>query len=224
MISIVSATRHDRQAFVSSPLGLSLRRMQTSRPLLWQIAYSNIRGLPAVYNDAIDGARPDDILVFVHDDVWIDDFFLPARVIDGLDRFQVIGVAGNSEIPGDHVGWAFRDGLESCEKSMLRGAVAHGNAPFAPVSSFGPSPAACGMMDGVFLAARASTLLDGGVRFDPQFEFHFYDMDFCRSAARAGLSLGVWPIAITHRSQGSFGSPAWRAALEMYRKKWPTKA
>jgi hypothetical protein len=58
------------------------------------------------------------------------------------------------------------------------------------------------------------------VRFDPRFTFHFYDMDFCRSCERAGLSMGTWPIAITHRSTGAFGSPAWQAGYAEYLAKW----
>ena len=84
------------------------------------------------------------------------------------------------------------------------------------VSWYGPTPSEVKLLDGVLLAAKAATLLDGGVRFDPQFAFHFYDIDFCRTAARAGLRLGTWPIAVTHASGGRFGSPEWQAAAEAY--------
>jgi GT2 family glycosyltransferase len=71
------------------------------------------------------------------------------------------------------------------------------------------------------MAAKASTLLDAGVRFDPQFAFHFYDMDFCRSAVQAGLRLGTWPNAVTHASGGRFGTPQWKEAAAAYYRKWP---
>jgi GT2 family glycosyltransferase len=58
------------------------------------------------------------------------------------------------------------------------------------------------------------------VLFDEQFDFHFYDMDFCRTARRAGLSLGTWPISVTHQSSGSFGNPSWSTAHSQYWKKW----
>jgi len=76
-------------------------------------------------------------------------------------------------------------------------------------------------MDGVFLAARVSSLLDRNVRFDEQFPFHFYDVDFCRTATAAGLKLGTWPIAISHASSGIFGSPEWHKYKFMYFQKWP---
>ena len=65
----------------------------------------------------------------------------------------------------------------------------------------------------MFLAARASTLHQyPTVRFDPNLSFHFYDLDFCRSAKKVGLSLGVWPIPLIHKSGGNTNSAGWRNA------------
>jgi GT2 family glycosyltransferase len=87
------------------------------------------------------------------------------------------------------------------------------------VSWYGPAPAACELLDGVFLAARRSVLRRKGVLFDPAFQFHCYDLDFCRTARSRGLTLGTWPIAITHRSGGNFGA-AWDVAADAYLRKW----
>ena len=40
---------------------------------------------------------------------------------------------------------------------------------------------------GSLLAAPCDVLLDNGVFFDDRFNFHFYDMDFCRTAEQLGL-------------------------------------
>ena len=69
-------------------------------------------------------------------------------------------------------------------------------------------------------AAKRSTLNGRGVRFDPRFTFHFYDMDFCRSARERGLRLGTWPICLTHQSTGAFGSEGWLKGYESYLAKW----
>jgi GT2 family glycosyltransferase len=58
------------------------------------------------------------------------------------------------------------------------------------------------------------------VRFDPQFDFHLYDIDFCRTARQKELRLGTWPIALTHQSKGSFGTESWFARYEKYLAKW----
>src|SRR5674476_443764 len=96
------------------------------------------------------------------------------------------------------------------DRSNLSGRVAHGKNAFGPVSDFGPVPAECELLDGVFLATKKSHLKQNNVRFDAQFDFHFYDMDFCRSARKSGLRLGTWPIHLTHQSGGAFGSQSWK--------------
>ena len=40
-----------------------------------RITFSNSQGLPIVYNSAIDSDDQQDILLFIHDDVWVDDYF-----------------------------------------------------------------------------------------------------------------------------------------------------
>lgn len=67
---------------------------------------------------------------------------------------------------------------------------------------------------------KKSTLADNKVLFDPRFDFHFYDMDFCRSARTKGLRLGTWPICITHQSGGAFGSQRWIEKYRLYLEKW----
>ena len=204
-----------------SALGLSLRRLKRDTRLVARVAFENKRGLPEIYNARIDAADAQDLLVFVHDDVWIDDYFLAERVIEGLQAYDVIGVAGNRRrLPGQPA-WAFVDAKFTWdEKVQLSGAVAHGRNPFGAISFFGPAPADCELLDGVLLAARRSKLTAAGLRFDPRFEFHFYDMDFCRSARAKGLRLGTWPICITHQSGGAFGSEAWREKFDKYLAKW----
>jgi GT2 family glycosyltransferase len=198
MIEIVSATRLAKAEFwKSSPLGQSLRRLAQDARLSSFIAFENRRGLPEVYNARIDSPAAADILAFIHDDVWIDDFFLADRLLAALDAFT----------------WD--------DKANLSGRMAFGNYPFGTVWIYGDTPAPCELLDGVLLAARKDTLRQRGLRFDPAFDFHFYDLDFCRSARTAGASLGTWPICLTHQSGGNFDGPDWKRLLDTYRAKWP---
>lgn len=226
MIEIVSATRRSPDAFwAESALGRSLRRLARDTRLVPQVAFENRRGLSAVFNTRLDAGSPADWLVFVHDDVWLDDHFLAERVLDGLARFDIIGVAGNRRrLPGQPA-WAFagakpQGGFAWDAPEHLSGVVAHGRHPFGALSHFGPVPAACELLDGVFLAARRSRLQAAGVRFDERFDFHFYDLDFCRTARDRGLRLGTWPVALTHQSGGAFGTESWRQGYARYLDKW----
>ncbi len=222
MIEIVSATRFSEQQFWrEAALGISLRRLARDTRISAHIAFANRDGLSKIFNARISVHEGPDILAFMHDDVWIDDHFFPDRVIDGLEIFDVIGIAGNRRRVKNQSAWPFLDDqLTWDDPANLCGRIAHGERPFGTISSFGPASAACELMDGVFLAARKSTLRNQQVAFDPRFDFHFYDMDFCRSARRHGLRLGTWPICLTHQSEGGFDSPGWREKYRLYLDKW----
>jgi GT2 family glycosyltransferase len=222
LVEIVCATRLSKVDFhKSSALGISLQRLGYDRRLIAHVKYENKAGLPAVYNEAISAGNSQNVLVFMHDDIWIDDFFFADRVIDGLQKYDVIGVAGNKRRVKNQPAWAFIDlKFTHDDRSNLSGSVAHGKNPFGPVSFFGPVPADCELLDGVLIAAKRATLISHGVRFDPQFDFHFYDMDFCRSARAMGLRLGTAAVCLTHQSMGAFGTSAWAKNYFNYIRKW----
>jgi GT2 family glycosyltransferase len=221
-VEIVSATRLSEEDFLNnSALGISLRRLSQDRRLIAHIAFENQHALPEIYNARIASPDGGDILVFVHDDVWIDDYFMADRVIMGLEKFDVIGVVGNRRRVKNQPAWAFIDNDFTWDEIRnLSGCVAHGNHPFGPLSLFGAVPAECELLDGVFLAVKKSRIKAANVLFDPCFDFHFYDMDFCRNARMKGLRLGTWPICITHQSGGAFGSEPWIEKYRLYLEKW----
>ncbi len=222
LVEIVSATRRSEVEFwENSALGISLRGMGAGARVVANIAFNNQLGLSELYNRSIQSANPDRILVFMHDDVWIDDLFFAERLNHGLANFDVIGVAGNSRRVPFQAGWGFMDEeLTPSESSDLRGSIAHGKEPFGEIAAFGESPAECELLDGVILAARKSRLLEAQVAFDPIFKFHFYDIDFCRAAREKKLRVGTWPIHLTHQSEGAFKSAGWREMYARYLEKW----
>jgi glycosyltransferase involved in cell wall biosynthesis len=222
MIEIISATRLPEGEFwKKSALGLSLRRLATNSRIVPRIAFENRRGLAEVYNARIDAADGDAILVFIHDDVWLDEGAFAERVAEGLATFDIIGVAGNRRRVWDQPAWAFIDEQLTWDaRANLSGSVAHGAEPSGAVSVYGAAPAACELLDGVFLAAERSKLKAAGVRFDPRFDFDFDDMAFCRSARERGLRPGTWPIRLTHQSGQPFGGPRWQENRLRYREKW----
>jgi GT2 family glycosyltransferase len=222
MIDVVTATRLSEGDFWDkSALGLSLGRLIREARLNPCPTFDNRRGLPEIYNERLAAADCAEHVVFVHDDVWLDDYFLADRVLEGVERFDVLGVAGTRRRRPGQPSWGFVDAKLTWEQGeYLSGSVAHGKQPFGLVSTWGPVPVECELMDGVFFAAKRDTLREKGVSFDPRFDFHLYDMDFCRTARDKGLRLGTWPICITHQSKGSFGTARWFAMYEKYLEKW----
>jgi GT2 family glycosyltransferase len=221
MLQIVSATRASAEGVLKTPLGLSLHRMKDDPRIDAEFTVDNKEGLSSVYNKAINEDNGEKILVFMHDDVWLDDYHFAENIEEGLKNFDVIGLAGNADPKPLAPSWAFKnEKFEWDDRRNLSGAVAHGEAPFGPISWFGPSRRQVRLLDGLLLAARCSTLLRAGVRFDERFTFHFYDLDFCNTARAAGLRLGTWPVAVTHVSGGAFGGPSWQDGWKKYIEKW----
>jgi len=225
VINIISATRLSHGDFLAeAPLGASLKRLAFDKRIHARVAFENRTSLSEIYNLSIDYPKAAEILVFIHDDVWIDDHFFADRIIAGLQNFDVLGIAGNRRRLPRQPSWAFTGQLDDKfiweARENLSGAVAHGTAPFGRVTNYGPVPAQCELLDGVLLAVRRDALRSKGVRFDPRFDFHFYDMDFCRSARATDLVLGTGAVALTHRSQDAFGSADWHRNYEIYLEKW----
>ena len=175
-----------------------------------------------MYNLAIDNSKnSDELLVFLHDDLHLIDFFWADELRKAVEHFDIVGVAGNRRRVARQPSWAFVDERLTWDKAEnLSGRVGHGKGFPAPISNYGPTPQKCLLLDGLLLAARSNILHKHGLRFDERFQFHFYDMDFCRQAERLGLSMGTWPIAVIHESGGSFGTDIWRAGWAAYFEKW----
>lgn len=220
-ISLVSATRMSEAEFWNySPLGQSLERIHFDKQNLL-ISFANAQGLPFVYNKALSSSERGELMVFIHDDVWIDDIFFQERLFEGLQEFDAIGVIGNRRCARLQPSWAFPDrSLSWDDEDNLIGAIAHGDFPFGSVQKYRSTRGACALIDGVMMAARCSKLDEHKIRFDERFRFHFYDVDFCRSLTSAGLRLGVYPISLTHQSAGQAGGAEWRAEYVEYARKW----
>lgn len=215
-VRIVCATRLSRGAFAASWLAGSLGALSATFDRVdAAITFDNARGLSEVYNEAIDAAADGDVLVFVHDDVRLRDADLAERVCQALTDFDVVGVAGNTQRVSGQVSWVYVPESQR-GADVLSGAVVHPGV----TDLYGDAPREVKLLDGLLLAARAGTLRHAKVRFDPQFKFHFYDLDFCRACEEAGLRMGTWPLDVAHGSTGAYGSAEWREARDLYLAKW----
>jgi hypothetical protein len=183
---------------------------------------NNTVGLPRLYNMAIqDAARDPAILIFAHDDLFICDFFWPDHIRDGLENFDIVGLAGNRRRVANQPAWPFTDTNLTNDVGNLSGTVAHGSGfPPENLSHYGPVGCECKLLDGVLLAAHSSTLLANNVLFDERFDFHHYDLDFCRQAETQGLKMGTCAVSAIHESLGHYGSDDWLASHEKYSGKW----
>jgi GT2 family glycosyltransferase len=222
-VRIVCATRAARDAFPSSTaLGKTLAVHRPAGVELRLFA-GNAEGLPSVYNTAVEESAADPaILLFIHDDVHLCDFHWTDTLNDALEQFAVVGVAGNRRRVPRQPGWRFLDERFTRDsRENLSGTVGHGRGfPAERIDVYGPSRQRVSLLDGVLLAVKSETLHARKLRFDEQFDFHFYDLDFCRQAERADLPLGTCAVSLVHESKGSFGGDSWRRGYERYLAKW----
>ncbi len=222
-IRFVVATRETESDFYT--------KTATGRSLLFyksdyfdvRLFAANTRGLSEVYNIALDECRNTPCtLVFIHDDVHILEYFWAEKIEEAAERFDIAGVAGNVRRVAGQPAWAFvNDAFTWDARENLSGVVGHGKGfPPANLSVFGPAGREVKLMDGLILVAKSQTLLRSDVRFDPRFQFHFYDMDLCRQAEAKGLKMGTMVLSLIHESPGSFGGESWRRAYSDYLAKW----
>jgi GT2 family glycosyltransferase len=222
-ITVVSATRYDQRAFyLQSALGRSYSQTYSSFPVKLKIYYNNRKPLPVCYNDAVASALDsEETFVFVHDDVFILDFFWIETLHQGFEKFDVLGLAGNKRRVPRQPGWAFIDEkLTWDHPSNLSGRVGHGTQFPCQLTNFGEVGQQCKLLDGVLLAIKKSTLRKNDIRFDERFDFHFYDLDFCRQAEMHDLRIGTIPLCVIHESEGHPNSPQWKENYERYLMKW----
>jgi tetratricopeptide (TPR) repeat protein len=227
-IRFVCATRKSSEEFfASAPLGRSLNLYRTfprDHRIELRLFKENREGLSTVYNTAIEEARDKPaILVFIHDDVFLNDFYWAKHLLEGLERFEIVGLAGNRCRAPHQASWMYlNDQFVRDRPENLSGVLGHGKGfpELIELSDYGDPGHEVKLLDGVILAVRSTTLLQHDLRFDPRFRFHFYDMDFCRQAEQRGIRMGTWALSLIHASAGRLGVSEWRRAYKEYLAKY----
>lgn len=228
-VRMVSATRATGDDFPTATLlGRSLELWRRRFPLELSLYVENQTGLPILYNLEIERAlaEGDDdlILAFLHDDVTLLDFFWPETLATWTRTFDIVGLAGNVSRAPFQPTWGHvrtpDGGLGPDDMANLCGAVGCGESFPSHIGYYGTPGRECRLMDGLFMAARVGVFRRSGLRFDPRFPFHFYDMDLCRQAELLGVRMGVAPISALHASGGNYGGTRWLDTYNDYLAKW----
>ncbi len=211
-MKIISATRGK---FADTPLCKSLTNV-SNETLTCAIAEDNMTGLSRIYNKEISA----ETLCFVHDDVAILNFWWMDVIEEGLKHFDIVGVMGDRRVfPDPRLEYLVRKHLVTDYLSNLSGAVSAGSDWCNSMKLYFGPLGEVKTLDGMLIAANGKRLLETGVTFDEDFDFHFYDMAFCARARAAGLTMGTIPLSTAHKSKGALDDP-WIQALDLYRSKY----
>lgn len=168
------------------------------------IEYQNTKGLGEVYNKYFDKLDTD-YVICIHDDVRIDDIQFFDKITDYSKDYDIMGVAGGCNFSFKrHERLSWMSVLN--QQTDLAGVVQHrmskeGETPEIFSScNYGPIPKKVFSIDGLIMIFNKKAYKS--IKFDPKFTFDFYDLDLCFTAYKAGLTVGVIPLSVTHFSKG----------------------
>jgi hypothetical protein len=211
---IVCATPHNVENFKEkSQLSLFLDKSGLNGNS--NIIYENNTGLPKVYNQFITEENRNNKIIFIHDDVLIEDMFLLEKLDVAFETYDIVGLAGTKacNLKSDMTAWHLM-----CERKDMVGEVAHSKDKKVWTTCFGATESRALLLDGLFLAVDISKLLDSGTRFDENFDFHHYDITFCLNANKNKLKMGVYPIRVIHFGMGdSMMSESWNKSNQLFK-------
>jgi GT2 family glycosyltransferase len=224
-IAIVSASAQDHS--VTTPIEASYEKLQKlygGTIELFQFK-GNSKGIPEVYNSQISELSTRfDYIMFVHDDVLIQDAFLGGKLYTAHEDcgFDVVGVAGSKDLDFKrNQVWAWHTLSAPISWSGCVGHYVDEEKSKIRYNSFGPTPQRCIVLDGLLLSCRAQIFRNPEVRFDERFKFDFYDMSFCINAHLHGLKLGTIDISCVHGSQGAgINEPKYAEAQKVFTEHW----
>ena len=186
---------------------------------------NNAQGLSVMYNSILkEHANDFDCIVFLHDDVYVDDLGVCDKLIKAHAQFDIVGLAGgvNPVIKAPALWHLMCGGFQG---NNLHGAVSHPcSKDQIMFTNFGPTPARVAILDGLFLSVRTICVKQTGWKFNENYDFHHYDIASCIDANKKKLRLGVAPIWVMHNSPGllSFEDKNFNASQEKFLKEYGT--
>jgi GT2 family glycosyltransferase len=215
LIAICTQAKTDEE-FQKLPIYPSLKKQyEANAPHVdFHVFKDNTRGLSVCYNEILrDPKNADKTVLFVHDDVVLDDMFLYEKLIDS--PYAITGLAGAKSFnkQSGKLAWHL-----SASPSDYVGEVAHSN-PEGKIwtTIFGPTKSRALTVDGLFISCKVNKL--NGTEFDENFNFHFYDIAFCLRANDNKVKCGVLPIHVIHHGLGdSMLTQDWEATSIKFRE------
>jgi hypothetical protein len=226
--AVIATQAKSMQEFEKRPIFSSLQRLFDMKDLFskdkfdFVIVKNNKDGLSKVYNKFLeDPKHSKEILLFVHDDVEIEDMFLIEKLQNS--PYDVTGLAGSKKAdltkpPGWH--------LMSTREDWV-GEVAHAEIKDGKknvwTTCFGPTDSRALLIDGLFIAVDVKSLKEKNIKFNEKFEFHHYDLSFCIDCNKAKVKIGVLPIRVVHHGLGdSMISEEWKVSAEIFKQTYCT--
>jgi hypothetical protein len=181
-----------------------------------RIIKDNKKGLSEVYNSFLSEEYKKNIIVFMHDDIEINDLFLVEKLNES--PHVITGLAGSKslDLSKDKIAWHL-----CCERQDMMGEVSHKKDNFVWTSVFGPTNGRVLIIDGLFISVNVEELLKTEAKFNEKFKFHHYDIAFCLNCNKHKVKVGVLPINVVHYGLGdSMMTQEWEDSNSLFKKEY----
>lgn len=200
LLIVICTQAKTEEEFSRLPVYVSLKKQyETNKPNIdFHLVKGNTRGLSECYNEILrDPKNLNKTVLFVHDDVVLEDLFLYEKLISS--PYSITGLAGAKSFnkQADKLAWHL-----CADRSDFVGEVAHINEKGIWTTVFGPTKSRALTVDGLFISCKVKDLVEKDLYFDENFNFHFYDIAFCLRANEKRVSCGVLPIRVIHHGLG----------------------
>lgn len=226
---IVTSSKSNSRDLVKTDLGQSLLFQSQKYFDLQYVQNDGEKSLASIYNGFLTEytANHYEIVVFVHDDVSIQDSMLFTKLDQAIgdeSDYSICGVAGAVRCKPQKTKPCLWHMM--CHDGQFKdasGAVGHYVDDKVIMTNFGVVPQRVILLDGLFLAVNIRKVLDAGVKFDEECpsKFHFYDLNFCLEANKNSLKMKTIPLWVVHRSHGlSEFDDEFKKGNEYFYNKW----
>lgn len=196
----------------------SLCKMQTLTNFDTQWYCENQVGLSKMYNAAFkDHAKNYQRIVYIHDDVALDDAMLDSKLDDAMNNlnYDIVGLAGGLNPTIQHPAlWHIMSKRE--HQRGYAGHLSHDGFKF--MTGFGTTPSRVAIVDGLFVAVNVAAAMQKNWQWNENFDFHHYDIASCIDANKCSMRVGVYPINVFHQSPGllSLDDVKWSASNKKF--------
>ena len=204
------------EEFATRPVYNGLQEYVDAGKADFYVFKDNQKGLSQCYNEIIqDPKNFSKTVLFVHDDVELQDLFLVEKLL--TSPYSITGIAGTKAFDKTFPKSAWH--LASKQTDWV-GEAGHVNKEGKVWTTvFGPTNSRALIVDGLFISCKVMDLIEKELYFDETFGFHFYDMAFCLKANEKRVSCGVLPIHVVHHGLGdSMITPEWEEANNKFRE------
>jgi hypothetical protein len=214
-IRFVTATQTNKKDFLANkPLGLFLEK--TGYLKNSTIIENNKDGLSKIYNKFLTEEYKKEYVIFLHDDVLIEDLFFEEKIQLAFEKYDIIGLAGakNCDLSVEKCAWH----LMTSPQNYV-GEVAHSKNKKAWTTVFGSTDQRALLLDGLFIGVNVEMALSKNLKWDENFDFHHYDIAFCLNANTLKIKAGVFPLRVVHYGLGdSMLSESWENSNSKFKK------